>query len=875
MRQINYGDINKILLHMLYLFDNYGKEQHAFKFLDEQFILCLTNHSINAILNKLYGILSYRSRKNIERIIERYSKGRNYDELKEVKENYFDQLQIWYHLTSKFLIIKDTIYINLQEYENWKKYFHTLDEDIFVINHIINFKHLYEKNQFDLELAKKILYPLKTFITPYDPGLKQYLEMGIGITHAHLSGCYPAPFYWVAVMNCRINEEDISFLDDSLKITRYNTNKISKNEINIAKRIRFILFKYLKKYKNYFENEKIENEVNTELSQLLENLSSDTTINQEIETCREEYIDYIHILDLAEIGNSNEKQNGNNSITCKSLYGERLLIFFILYLANAKKCGVYIAKAFWFYIQIKNTFLSNIQQQEGIAGFDFFEYTLRQITWKKAKQKREFFKEIGEFLQESRSVVKLELMIAPQDSNEEYDKIINSITDIKKIMEQKLLMSLKSQVGEIKIGIVIHFIKNDGDYLEIRENSDQNAYRIYHYSKRDEIKKYADCLYNYKVTIDASEKENNIPILGIDTANRELYCPPEIFGEVYRMLFEQNFYIESSRKFRGKTYHVGEDFEHIMTGMRRIYEAICYLDISAGDRLGHCFALGVDVEKWVYSNSTVEISKIDILDNAIFEWHILQLCGIDDFSRIGKLEHLMADLSFEIFGSPISPQILLNSWLNRGNITHKRDILFKDENSIPDWIKLQGEVMKVCGREGCHSVVSSIESLQDICNKYNIPCNNKHIILPEDEVDRILKEYLYDKHTIERFLKLTSVDMINEIKYLTRVQELLINIIKERNIVIESNPTSNWLIGGLDSFPDIPCIQWLLKNRQMPFSINIDDPSVFGNSIENEYYLVLSALLKGSEKIKGIEHDEALEILNKIRIIGIESSFLK
>lgn len=135
-------------------------------------------------------------------------------------------------------------------------------------------------------------------------------------------------------------------------------------------------------------------------------------------------------------------------------------------------------------------------------------------------------------------------------------------------------------------------------------------------------------------------------------------------------------------------------------------------------------------------------------------------------------------------------------------------------------------------------------------------------------------EYLYDKHTINNFLELIRVDTIGEITYMIKVQELLIEIIKEKSIVIESNPTSNWLIGGLDSFSSVPCVQWFLADRQISFSINIDDPSVFGNTVENEYYLVFSALLKGSEGLKRLERERALELLNRVRLTGIESSFL-
>ena len=47
------------------------------------------------------------------------------------------------------------------------------------------------------------------------------------------------------------------------------------------------------------------------------------------------------------------------------------------------------------------------------------------------------------------------------------------------------------------------------------------------------------------------------------------------------------------------TIHSGEDFVHLVGGLRRVSEAVHYLDLHDGDRIGHGVALGVDVESWV------------------------------------------------------------------------------------------------------------------------------------------------------------------------------------------------------------------------------------------------------------------------------------
>lgn len=57
-------------------------------------------------------------------------------------------------------------------------------------------------------------------------------------------------------------------------------------------------------------------------------------------------------------------------------------------------------------------------------------------------------------------------------------------------------------------------------------------------------------------------------------------------------MFAQAFARLSSFKI-GFTFHVGEDFYDIADGLRAIDEAILFLNLKRGDRLGHCLALGI------------------------------------------------------------------------------------------------------------------------------------------------------------------------------------------------------------------------------------------------------------------------------------------
>ena len=79
------------------------------------------------------------------------------------------------------------------------------------------------------------------------------------------------------------------------------------------------------------------------------------------------------------------------------------------------------------------------------------------------------------------------------------------------------------------------------------------------------------------------------------------------------------------------TYHVGEDFLDLADGLRAIDEAVNFLNMECGDRLGHALALGIDVEEWYRKkNDMILISQQDYLDTLIWIYHRLIQFNIPD-----------------------------------------------------------------------------------------------------------------------------------------------------------------------------------------------------------------------------------------------------
>ncbi len=877
MRKISIGDIIRILLKTFELYDQHKKIVYSYLLMGCNLKITLTMNSEYKILKQLYGLLSYRNVDSIKRTFERYSIETKFDDKGNAIYNTYNLLDIWDNLGKKYLIFKDNVYINILNFEEWKRYFHALDEDLIVLNHLV--KQRYSCKKPEISNISQFVFKMKTFITPYEPKLKAILNRGVGIQHLHLSGSYPAPYLWVALMNNRIINMDIfnsSNFDEAIKYNNIENIAVLCKMINMARIIRLCLFEYIIAYiKNGF---KVENRNSEKMSILLSELSKNINhsgdyfyeiyqdINIKICELKANHRDYAFTLSFID--------DDNCRIVSKSLVGERLILFYVLYLINDSSFqdNEILSKLIWIYIQAKNSFLCKVQQEEGISGIDFFEYTLKAVVWS-YDEDHEFCKEIGEFLQETQSVIKAELMISPQSSLVDYDKKLKQISIIRDSMRASLCEKLKQEYQDVKIGVIVHFKKDDEVYLSKRISSSNDSYKISHFQKRDVNIQDCNMLIRYKKETNTFEKNNNMPIVAIDATSKEVYCSPEIFSEAYNLLFGYNNNIESGFKLVGRTFHVGEEYISLATGLRRIYEAICFLGLEKGDRLGHCIALGVDSKLWVYDNPQIDMSLIDLLDDYVFEWHLLKNNYNYDFkNRINEIEMRIAKYSKQVFGVPIYPTILFSAWQLRGNISHNLACNFDDDNTIPYWIKLQGKIMECSSVSGTHQAIPSLDALLSIADKYNIIYDKLKVELPCSIEERILHEYLYDKHTNESFIQRVSIDTVKEAVHLKNIQDIVADFLYDRGISIESNPTSNWLIGGFEKFYDIPCVQWIINKSSFAFSLNIDDPTAFGNSVENEYYLVYSSIRKCIENM--ISEDVALKKINEIRLNSIKLSFI-
>lgn len=891
MRQIEAGDIHRAILHTASI-DAHGASRLTHEYVDARLRLDFLageddyRQYKHRVLSDLLGHLSYRRLELIDRVFDRVQRTHSAGCAAAAGVRCLDMVHLWASFAATMLDWRHVPMVRAEAYEQWRRSFHDLDEDVPKLAWLV----LNESDRpYDSsDELYKILKDWPTFIAGDDLQLAQELRRGLACQHVHLTGAYPAPFFWVALMNRRFDPKSITVdRGDRRYALPIDAPERMRDNILRAAALRFLLWRWLEDPTPEVAQQIAEathvadNSIFTQMQPFdeLKKLRSCSTSEH-----RFLFLDYAQHLALPLAPRrSHPDEEALRSVVSPSLLGERALLLRLL--AKIRLSGLtgepprVIAQAFWRYVQIKNQFLGTVQQREGYSGFDFFEYTLRHLEMPhnltcavggghvdSMLETQSWYREVGSFLQESKSVLKLELMVAPRTSADDYKVLLDNIRGhLVPVMNDRLAPNLKQQgAAQVEIGFVVHFIKNEDRSLSSRQvkvdGADEPcAYNLFHGTLREKIQREA-------AAIEAVLREDpEFPICAIDTANRELHCPPEVFAPTYRRF---------RRHLMRRTFHVGEDFLHLTTGIRRIYEALEYLDLRAGDRLGHCVALGIDARQWIHTNPFVTMHRIDLLDDATFEWALLQEYGATELHRLSHLERRIARQSMAIFGEPVDPHILWESWRRRGD-NPPTDSQGQFVNHVPEWIKAQGTLLYAGENApdahiGAHSYVPSAATLQQL-SKVPLPTRE----LPRDQAERVLLEYLYDRRTIVREIELEVVETAGELPYLVRLQEIVRSLIKSRGITVESNPSSNWLIGGLERLYDAPAVQWTLRHPDFPITINPDDPTVFATSIENEYFYVFSCLLKGTDDVPGLSRLEALERIRKLREHGLASSFLQ
>jgi hypothetical protein len=295
--------------------------------------------------------------------------------------------------------------------------------------------------------------------------------------------------------------------------------------------------------------------------------------------------------------------------------------------------------------------------------------------------------------------------------------------------------------------------------------------------------------------------------VAVDCAASEFDTPPEVFSKTYRRLRESGM--------QHFTYHAGEDFFHILSGLRAIYEAIQFLDLRRGDRIGHATACGVSIDLWKSNlGETLLIRQGEYMDDLLFAYHLIAQSENDTLKHLlPKLALRIENYAFNVYEQSCPIVLLEKAWLSRGD---NPDRILDDKTK-------------------------------------------------DDEVWKLFT--LYHNEAIrtryDKVLEVPAYDILSR-EELESMQKMLLQYMFEHTIVIETLPTSNVLIGHHHNYSSYHLCNWIRWSHEgfnlPPIVVGSDDVGIFATNIYNEYCNIY-CLLKKEMKMN---HSEIMRVIEQL-----------
>jgi hypothetical protein len=313
---------------------------------------------------------------------------------------------------------------------------------------------------------------------------------------------------------------------------------------------------------------------------------------------------------------------------------------------------------------------------------------------------------------------------------------------------------------------------------------------------------------------------------------------------------------------------VGEEFRDILSGLRRIVEAIIFLDLKNEDRIGHAVALGIDPKLFINQRKTVTLSKGEYLDNLIFLYFILQQKQKEAPIGINTIKSNIHELMFEIYGDIIetsSPTVddFIDAWLLRRNcplqlwnIIESSDI--KGDN--PLWkIKKDpvGYSTKIPRGFSYEYLRYALPDFFGSTNQSELPLNRYKTAVNNPKAYRIFWHYATNKKVRDSYFTLIERNLAFDENVYEYFQDVVMqHFVARRDVVVEILPTSNVLITPIDHYENHPFLRlnppdgvispnrFNIRKEPIKIILGTDDPGIQGTNFIMEMYLIKDVVAK-------------------------------
>ena len=490
-----------------------------------------------------------------------------------------------------------------------------------------------------------------------------------------------------------------------------------------------------------------------------------------------------------------------------------------------------VAAAFHLYLLIIGLFNRLLVQQKHDYGFEEFQkYTTNGIrdNCERTDYKTRFLQLCGN---SGCNIAFVEGRFSPKLTTKENEQFISNIIQGWKNCWKDLSSLSESECKQVpELKLIAHFIKK----------KDDNPTLIRHEQLRKDIWERAKVL--------ALMKDDNSPasrhIIGVDAAANEFDAPPEVFAPAFRYL--------KRKGFNHFTYHAGEDFFHILVGLRSIYEAVNFLDFSYGDRIGHATAAGLSPQQWIENiGEYIYMRKGEYLDDLVFSYNLITKYSNDKLKHtINNLIIKIHELYYSIYKHSYSIELISEVWKLRRLCPYH---VFAENKESAMYMSLYNH------EEWC-----------EVLNRLNIDsngnkCNCSERIIEKDERVTMLRQY-HCPDFRKRYNEIIEVN-VTEIFSSSDIEELqlmLLRYLNEKEIIIETLPTSNVRIGHHHTYDTYHLWNWIKWENEgnpiPPIVVGTDDPGIFATNIYNEYSNIYCKLVY----VHHMSRNQAMNVIEKL-----------
>lgn len=723
--------------------------------------------------------------------------------------------------------------------------------------------------------------------------LEKILDQGIAENHQHLYGSSQTfALSWCSVMNypethrTLAQNKKFNELFQPFTIRRPEEKLVSSvDRVRYACLCRYVLFSWLKLQENEEPREdKLKQE--EELWRFFDSPNAEFKVSRLLPALRIQYGAKIpqnrrnaECLDYAL-----EEWNFHSSpdAAYRSLAGERYLLYQCFRHFLLGEMSRRMEWLFYLYLILKALFRSEliqVNQQLGFANFSNYQDRKKILCNKSCYESELLRMAINAPLKEGK-VVSLETRIAPEGTAKENIGWIRHLDQEKQFAD----LSLAQLQGpywrkwpgsrnddhhdELPYFFVYHFIK--------RKDIDAKTLPAFSLTCRHQKLRQTIRTQSIAMTAALSQTEAvSRRVRGIDSASHEIGCPPEVFASAFRYLrhfqqsryYEKHLFMEKPKHLLSATYHVGEDFLDITSALRAIDEAVAYLELQRGDRIGHALGLGIDpIKYYELKQRRVYVRKQDRLDDLVWLLFRGQSMKILKHGLTQQLETEAHALLNEIYGEVIRKNgwhIDLYKYYESMKLRADDPSNYVNMQFVPPTMYLhQYDEYALCDRDASLVELRKDPSITGLYYYYHYGREQK----------------IRGSQPLEKEISLQYVEMIRD------VQRCLQEEIAAKGIVIECNPSSNVLIGTFEKYQNHPIFKFCPPFSRsgnnngggaMQACVNTDDLGVFDTSQAFEYALLYQALNEAYDDNghKKYTEEDILEYLGSLRKAGLAAVF--